>query len=90
MWVAANIKPHFTLFTLPLLTTAELKGLHRSMLRAMGAVCDALWVPDTSLTQAELNARCIWGAVAEAGAEVLASHDSFPGSSRSFAITERV
>ena len=60
------------------------------MLRAMGAVGDALWIPETGLSQAELNTRSIWGAVAEAGAEALASRDSFPGLSRSFVITERV
>jgi len=60
------------------------------MLRTMGAVGDALWIPETGLVRSELNARAIWGAVAENGAEVLASRDSFVGSSRSFAITERV
>ena len=88
--VPALANPRVTRFTLPLLTPAEIKGQHRNMLRAMGAMGDALWIPETSLSQAEMNARSIWGAVAEAGAEALASRDSFPGSSRSFVITERV
>ena len=88
--VPALANPRVTRFTLPLLTPAEIKGQHRNMLRAMGAVGDALWIPETGLAQAELNARSIWGAVAEAGAEALASRNSFPGSSRSFVITERV
>ncbi len=75
---------------MPLLTSAEIKGQHRNMLHAMGAAGDALWIPETTLSQAELNARSVWGAVAEAGAEALAARDSFPGSSRSFAITERL
>ena len=85
----ALANPRVTRFTLPLLTSAEIKGQHRDKLRAMGAVGDALWVPETSLPQAELNARCIWGAVAEPGAEAMTSRDSFVGSSRSFTITER-
>ena len=88
--VPALANPRVTRFTLPLLTPAEIKGQHRNMLRAMGAMGDALWIPETSLSQAEMNVRSIWGAVAEAGAEALASRDSFPGSSRSFVITERV
>ena len=86
----ALVSPRVTRFTLPLMTSAEIKGQHRLMLRAMGAAGDSLWVPDTSLAQAELNARSLWGAVAEAGAEALATRDSFPSSSRSFVITERV
>lgn len=88
--VPALVNPRVTRFALPLLTTAEITGQHRSMLRAMGAAGDALWIPDTALNQSELNIRSLWGAVAEAGAEALASRDSFTGSSRRFVITERV
>jgi hypothetical protein len=88
--VTALANPRITRFSLPLLTTAEVKGQHRAMLRAMGAAGDSLWIPDTGLSRAEMNIRSVWGAVAEAGAEALVSHDSVPGSSRSFVITERV
>jgi hypothetical protein len=88
--VPALANPRVTRFSLPLLTSAEIKGLHRDMLRAMGAVGDALWIPETGLSQAEMNARSIWGAVAEAGVEALASRESFVGSSRTFLITERI
>jgi hypothetical protein len=88
--VPALANPRITRFSLPLLTSAEIKDQHRDMLRAMGAAGDALWIPETTLSQAEMNARSIWGAVADAGAEALASRDSFVGSSRSFAITERI
>jgi hypothetical protein len=88
--VPALAKPRVTRFSLPLPTSSEIKGQHRDMLRAMGAAGDALWIPETTVSQAELNARSVWGAVAEAGAEALASPDNFVGSSRSFAITERI
>lgn len=79
-----------TRFSLPLLSSTEIKGQHRAMLRALSAVGDALWIPETSLGQAELNVRSIWGAVAAPGDEAATSRDSFPGSSRSFRIIERV
>ena len=88
--VTALANPRVTRFSLPLLTTAEVKGQHRAMLRAMGAAGDALWLPDTDLSRAEMNVRSIWGAVAEPGAEAMTSRESFVGSSRSFTITERV
>ncbi len=87
--VAALANPRVTRFSLPLLTATEVKGQHRAMLRAMGTAWDALWMPDTGLSRAEMNIRSIWGAVAEPGAEAMTSRDSFVGSSRSFTITER-
>lgn len=88
--VPALANPRVTRFSLPLLSGPEVKGQHRDMVRALGAVGDALWIPETSLSQAELNARSIWGAVAAPGDEAATSRDSFPGSSRSFRIVERV
>ncbi len=88
--VAALANPRVPRFSLLLLTTAEVKGQHRAMLRAMSAAGDALWIPDTGLSRAEMIIRSISGAVAEPGAEAMTSHDSFVGSSRSFTITERV
>jgi hypothetical protein len=88
--VPALANPRATRFSLPLLAAAEVKGQHRAMLRAMGAAGDALWIPDTGLSRAEMNIRSVWGAVAEGGSEAMASRDSFIGSSRSFTITERV
>jgi hypothetical protein len=43
--VPALANPKVTRFSLPLLTSAEIQGEHRSMLRAMGAAGDALWSP---------------------------------------------
>lgn len=87
--VPALANPRVARFTLPLLTAAEIRGQHRAMLRDIGGG-DALWIPDTGLAQSELNARCLWGAVADAGAQALASRDNPAGSSRAFTITERV
>jgi hypothetical protein len=75
---------------MPLLGGAEIKGQHRAMVRAVGAVGDALCIPETTLSQAEMSTRSIWGAVAAPGDEAATSRDSFPGSSRSFRIIERV
>jgi hypothetical protein len=88
--VPALANPRFAKFSLPLLTTAEARGDFRALTRALGGVGDLLWIPDTALSQAELNNRSLWGAAAAPGDLAGASRDSFVGSSRSFTITERV
>ena len=60
------------------------------MLTALGAAGDALWVPDTSLSQAELNQRSLYGAIDGAGDETFATRDSPAASSRAFRIIERL
>ena len=37
-----------------------ISGEHRRILRAMGATCEALWVPGVGLSHAELNAHAPW------------------------------
>ncbi len=88
--VPALVNPRVARFTLPLLSAAEVRTQHRALVAALGGVGEALWIPETSLTAAELNARCIWGAVAAPGEEAVASRDSPAGASRSFRIVERV
>lgn len=88
--VPALFNPRMAQFTLPLLTSAEIRGAHRTMLRQLGAAGDALWIPDTGLSQAELNNRSLWGAIATPGEDAAPSRDSFPGNSRAFRIVERV
>jgi hypothetical protein len=87
--VPALANPRVARFTLPTLTPAEFVGQHRSLLAVLGAAADGLWVPDLALSQAELNARSIWGALAQPGATV-AARRSLPVFDRSFAVTERV
>ena len=88
--VPALANPRVTRFSLPILTSAEIRTQHRDMLRAMGAAGDALWIPDVGLLQAELNARSLWGAIAAPGEEAVSTWDSPAGSTRMFRITERV
>jgi hypothetical protein len=88
--VPALANPRFAKFTLPLLTTAEARGDFRALTRALGGVGDLLWIPETTLDQAELNARSLYGAAAQPGDLAGASRDNFVGSSRSFSIVERV
>lgn len=59
------------------------------MLAALGASGNALRIPDTSLSQAELNQRCLFGATAGAGDETIATRDSPAASGRGFRIIER-
>jgi hypothetical protein len=87
--VPALANPRVARFTLPLLTAAEIRTQHRALLAALGGAGEALWIPETGLSLAELNARSIWGAVAAPGEEALAIRDSPAGTSRSFRITER-
>jgi hypothetical protein len=87
--VPALSNPRVAHFTLPLLTATEVRTQHRALLAALGGAKEALWIPDTSLSIAETNARSIWGAVAAPGGEALAVRDSPAGTSRSFRIVER-
>ena len=88
--VPALANPRVTRFSLPILTNAEIRGQHRDMVRTMGAAGDALWIPDTGLSLAELNARSLWGAIAAPGDEAVSTGDSPAGSLRAFRITERI
>jgi len=88
--VPALVNPRVARFTLPLLSAAEVRTQHRALMAALGGLGEALWIPETSLSVAELNARSIWGAVAAPGEEALTVRDSPAGTSRSFRIVERV
>jgi hypothetical protein len=88
--VPALANPRVVRFSLPLLTTAEVRGEHRRMLAALGAAGEALWVPDVGLPRDELNARAVWGAVAVAGEDAATTQDSPVAWSRSFRIQERL
>lgn len=88
--VPAVVNPRVARFTLPLLSAAEVIGQHRSMVATVGAAGDVLWIPETSLSQAELNQRSLYGAAAGAGDDAAPSRDSPAASSRAFRIVERV
>lgn len=87
---AALVNPRFTAFQAALLSNAEATGAQRTMQARLGAVRDALWIPDMGLTQAELNARSIWGAVARPGDDAGATRAVFPGWNRAWRLLERV
>lgn len=86
----ALTNPRTARFTLPLLTNAEIRTQHRAMLAALGAAGDALWIPDTGLLQAELDARSLCGAVSVPGEEAVAVRGTPAGNSRAFKTIERV
>lgn len=88
--VPAVVNPRSTSFTLPLITRAEATAEFRGMLAALGAAGDALWIPDDSLSLAELNLRAIWGAIAQPGESALLARPYFNGHTRNFQITERI
>ncbi len=88
--VPAVANPRMAKFTLPLLTSAETRGQHRSMLTTLGAAGDALWIPDIALALSELNVRSLWGAIAASGDEAVAVRDHPATNSRGFRIVERL
>lgn len=88
--VPALANPRQARFSLPLLASAEVRGQHRAMLAALGAAGDALWIPDTGLSQGELNQRGLYGAIAGAGEDAVVTRDSPAASSRAFRIIERL
>lgn len=88
--VPALANPRVTRFTLPLLTNTEIRAQHRSMVAALGAAGDALWIPDTGLALSELNIRSLWGGVAASGDEAFAVRDHPATKCRTFRLVERL
>ena len=88
--VPAVVNPRTAQFSLPFLTGTEAIGEWRTMLATLGAVGDALWVPETSLSQTELNQRCLWGAIAQPGESALLARANFLQYQRAFTLVERV
>lgn len=88
--VPAVHNPRAAAFTLPVITPAEAVAEYRDMIDRLGAVGDALWIPDTSLSQYELNTRSIWGAVNQPGAAASIVRATPVSHSRRFTLVERV
>ena len=88
--VAAVYNPRQALFDLPYVSPADAKAEWRTMLDALGAVGDVLWIPDDGLSQAELNRRSIFGSAVAPGESALLQRAGFLHHTRSFALTERV
>jgi hypothetical protein len=88
--VPAVANPRVARFQLAALTQTEALGQHRAMLATLGAAGDGLWVPELALSQAEINARSIWGALAEPGAAIGLSRAALALFGRGFTLTERV
>ncbi|WP_372918762.1 hypothetical protein [Sandarakinorhabdus sp.] len=86
----ALANPRFTRFSLAVLSSAEIRAQHRTMLAALAGAGEALWVPETTLTRAEMNQRSLWGAIASPGEEAAAMRDTPAGNARVFRIVERV
>jgi hypothetical protein len=86
----ALVNPRYTAFQVAVMSSGEAAGAQRSMLARLGAVRDALWIPDIGLSQAEMNARSIWGAAARPGDEAGVTRAVFPGWNRSWRLIERV
>jgi hypothetical protein len=88
--VPAAFNPRATTFTLNAISRDDAIAQHRNMLHRLGAVGEALWIPDTTLAQQEMNQRCIFGAIAEPGSASLLARSNFVFHSRAFSITERM
>jgi hypothetical protein len=86
----ALFAPRMQRFTLPVLSNAELRTAWRSMLARLRGAGEALWIPDTSATRAEIHQRSLWGAIAAGGEEALATRDGLNANSRTFRIVERI
>jgi hypothetical protein len=87
---AALANPRVDQFTLPSLGLDEIDGPLRDLTYALGGVGDALWIPDDTVSRAELNQRCLWGAINPAGADALASRTKSTRGSRQFRVVERL
>lgn len=86
---AAVFNPRFAEFQTALMGRSETEGSQRQMLRMLGAVTDALWIPDIGLSQSELNNRSIWGASAIPGDLAGPARPNFAGYTRAWRLIER-
>lgn len=82
--------PRFAAFQIAWMGRTETEAQHREMIRRNGATRPALWIPDLSLSQAEINNRSIWGAVAQPGEEAAPARPAFAGWTRSWRVVERL
>ena len=85
----AAFNPRQARFSLPYVSRTEARDEWRTMLDTLGAAGDALWIPDDSLSLAELNRRCIWGSPVLPEASAVLQRAGFTHHTGSFALTER-
>ena len=88
--VPAIFNPRYARFTLPVLSDAEVRNQHRSLVRQLGAARDGLVILDIADGLAERNRRALWGALNEPGGNAGTIMAAFNISERSFLVTERV
>lgn len=88
--VAALNNPRFAAFSIGLLSSSDITGEHRTMLAQLGGAKPALWIPDISLTQAEMNQRSLWGGIAMPGQETAFEQYNIGAYRRDWRIVERV
>ena len=86
--VPALLNPRFTAFQVALMPRADADA-GREMRRRLGGVGDALWIPDLSLSRAEMNNRSIWGGVYAPGADAGHVRPVFPGWTAAWRLVER-
>lgn len=87
--VPSLFNPRFAAFQVQNLSGIEVRVQERAMLRNLGAVKDALWIPDVALSRSEQNLRSIWGAAAQPGDDAGAERVNFIGWSRAWRLIER-
>lgn len=87
--VPGVFNPRLMRFTLPTLRAAEYGGTLRDMLGGLSVADDVLWIPETTLAQAELNQRSIYGGLMRPGEQFGIVRDRPLVASASFALVER-
>lgn len=88
--VAGLVNRRVARFTLPYLQATEYAGSIRNMLADTTPADDVLWIPLTTLSQAELNAQSIYGGLAVPDQEAMLTRDFPLNATASFMLTERV
>lgn len=84
----ALLNPRFTSFQVAVSPRAD-ADIGREMRRRLGSEHDALWIPDLSLSQTEMNNRSIWGAAFQAGGDAGHVRSVFPGWNTAWRMNER-
>ncbi len=85
----ALVNPRFEAFQIELLTDSDVTGGHRSML-SQGGPAYGLYVPDTTASQTEINARSIWGSLVQPGQDTGYEQYNIGAYRRAWRMVERV
>lgn len=87
--IAGIVQTRYARVSIPSILASEYGGDLRTMIDGVTPADDVLWIPDTDLSQEELNRRAIYGAVTRPGEDIGFTYSRPQRAQFSFQIAER-